>query len=193
MEKLYHPVIFDEPDNKELIKFSSQKSFEERMYFVIFSDNVDGLNIFERFDGRTACYRGIERLLKTYEYVDPKDMIVLVEVIGKDRKTGEYKWFIMHPDDPGCKNAYEFCKSVEEQFGNTAFDIDEYTDDRPGEEDAVEVKTEDVSDTNTIQPNLFDGSAEVANAYAAISQERANQTFDLFAAPKENPFNAEKI
>lgn len=174
-QPLHQPIIFDkDADNKELMALS--KSNEEKKYYVLYTDNVNGQSYFEVFTGRTACYRGIERILKSYEdgAVDAGEMLVLVEVIGIDRKTNEYRTFLMNPDDPNCLTGYDFCKLVENQFPDS-FDVEDYTAEIPVKENDNQVKYSDISTGKTINVELFGNDAVVANEYAAIAQERVAQ------------------
>lgn len=113
------------------------KSIEEKMFIVMYFNENTEANEFEVFSGRTEAYNGIHRIIMSYD-IDPKDILVLVEYIVLNREDPEEPhWALMHPDR--AKNAYQFCKSVADKIPEEdRFDVDEYTDDREGEENSIE-------------------------------------------------------
>lgn len=189
----HNPIItFDEGRDQELLAIS--KSAEDKLYMLMFfNPSIEGTELIQ-FIGRTNCYFGIKGICENYD-IDPKDITVLVEYVVRNRNTNEYEYAIMHPDNKECKNAYQFCKSVQDLFGDNAYDIDQYTDDREGEYDPYKGTTDDTSPTfnsEKIDVSVFEGSAEMANMYADIVAEKDATRYspaNLFQAPKENPFD----
>lgn len=191
--KPHSPIIFfDESKDQELL--SMTKSPEDRLYIVMYyNDNTESYE-YNMYIGRTNCYFGIQSICENSE-IDPKDMTVLVEYIVKNRKTNNYEYALMHPDNSEAKNAFQFCKSVEDLFGDNAFDITKYTDAREDELDDIsgtDVTPIDLLAHNMVDVNAFEGSLEMANMYADIMREKNESNYDpksLFQAPAVNPFD----
>lgn len=212
-ENLYSPIIWDEnAADAELVNISSSKSPEEKLYYLIYTDPVEGNTSCEICYGRTTCYKTIQRLVISYDYLDPIDIKVLVEVVGIDVKTKKYRWFMMNPNDPKCLNAYRFCKQVEDQFDD-GFSIDDYSEGLDGQDDSVEFEQTNPVDAASAQQamfnkSLFGGEQEVADAFGKALKEMIESPIepalflhpdlyqkqkDLFAKPDENPFGDNKV
>lgn len=187
-EKPHNPIVFfDNANDQELLRMA--KSPEDKLYMAIYYNHNTEAYEYTIYTGRRNCYFGIEGICKNHD-IDPKDIKVLVEYIVRNRNTNAYEYALMHPDNPDAKTAYQFCKSVEEYFGPNAFDVDQYTDAREGEED--ESNEPSLLDRNVIDVNIFEGSLEMANMYADIVREKNESSYDpksLFQAPSVNPFN----
>ena len=81
---------------------------------------------------------------------------------------------------------------MEHIVGDTAFDLESYTDSREYDS-ANEANTKKFNAAaNTIDLNAFDGNAEMANTYmSAMNDKEKNTTSteNIFAMPQVNPFD----
>jgi|GEM_PF-5652733 len=185
-KKPISPIIFDEKNKKDTKLLAMMKSPEDKLYIIPFTDMETGINMYETVVGRISCFRAIERIVTTYK-VDPKDIKLLVEYIVVDRETKEYEYALMHPNSNKSKTAYEFCKDYENDYGSSDFNIDDYTDDREGEQKYIPENERSLIDKNTIDVSCFEGSASMANMYSDIMKEKEKTGYDpksLFAAPE---------
>lgn len=172
-KKYYEPVIFDEPEDKDIAQLSTEKSFEERLYYALYTDE-DGIGRFYRFEGRTECFNGIKDILRS-ENIDPIDITILVEMPGKDLH-GNIRWFMMNPNDPKCKNAFSFYMAIRNQFPDDGFDIFDYTTLTHPLTDTIELNTE----SDEIETDLSNLSKE----YMDILKQMCNTSEDvLFLNP----------
>ena len=167
---------------------------EDRTYFILFNLMEDEETHMVKVIGRINTYRAVERLLVRYQDdgLDPRDMTILVEYIVRDKDNDRYEYALMHPDNPRAKTAYQFCRDMEHIVGDTAFDLESYTDSREYDS-ANEANTKKFNAAaNTIDLNAFDGNAEMANTYmSAMNDKEKNTTSteNLFAMPQVNPFD----
>lgn len=187
--EIYEPIILTEKSmDTELL--AATKPPEERLFITLFYNPTLECNEYETFKGRTNCYRGIERILNMYE-IDPRDITVLVEYVVRNSDTGNYEYALMHPDNKKCKNAYEFCMAILDYI-QEPFDISRFTDDREGEDEIEEVKT-DFSTMSKVDYRLFDGDAKLANDYISFNKEKLSDNINpnLFATPDSDidPFS----
>lgn len=181
--------------NEETIaNFAATKPIESRLYLILFYNAQDEVDTFITAYGRLEAYKSI-RDICLRELSDPKDVVVLVEYIVKDRNTDELKWSIMHPDI--AKNGFQFCKAVENHIPEEErFAIEDYTEDREGEEEEFnpgpnskpsqvsKLSMADITELNNLG-TLEGGDMVSTDDYLAMINNR-NQ--NLFVAPDEDAF-----
>lgn len=145
MAELTNPMVFED-DKKTLVnpmEFAiPTKALEDKLYFLFFYIFEDGnreevIQQFEICRGRTAAYRKIENYLREYnietEMIDLSMSFVLTETKEIDRGTRNEKYFMTGPDDR--VSMYAFCKMMEDYYGASAFDVDEFKHNDEGGDD----------------------------------------------------------
>lgn len=120
-KKLINPMVFEVPT----------KSYEDKTYIIFIKLDSDESYFDGRFkvvEGRTACYRTINRFLEMYgSDFNVYRSKVLTETKQTETDTGNTKYYFLPFDE--AVSVYAFCKSLESFYGDTAFDIDYYAAD----------------------------------------------------------------
>lgn len=143
--KLIDPMVFDDDKKKSklinpMIIDVPTKSFEDKVYIALIV--LEGTDTF--FDGqykvcmgRTECYRYLEKLFETYgSDVNPYKSKIITETKQTETETMNTKYYLMPYGE--IISVYAFCKSVEDYYGKTAFDIDLYASEVEEDEDEEE-------------------------------------------------------
>ena len=129
-KKLINPMVFEAPT----------KSYEDKTYIIFIKIDSDESYFDGRFkivNGRTACYRTIDKFLEMYgSDFNVYKSKVLTETKQTETDTGNTKYYFLPFEE--AVSVYTFCKSLESFYGDTAFDIDYYAADCSPEDDDIE-------------------------------------------------------
>jgi hypothetical protein len=168
--ELFDPLIMS-PINPEIRALSAQKTFEQRLYLVLYyrkDENDETVSEFAPYVGRYACYTGIAELLNLYN-IDIHNSLILVEipVINKSNKA---EWVLKDPEN--APSIYQFCKSVEVMFPALDFSIDDYNIAQPVEEEDDSPNPVTVESMVNKMNNAAASIDEVEKAYKELLKEQ---------------------
>ena len=131
---LIKPMEFDTPT----------KSVEEKMYIILYIIATDDSNeidkTFSICIGRTEAYNDIKDKLISGFGIDIYKSKILTETKQTDTKTGDRKYYLLPEED--WISVYSFCKTVEEFYSDSDFNIEDYNDDYIEEEDSKDLSSE---------------------------------------------------
>lgn len=163
-------------ENKDLMIFDKKpnKSSEDKIFIILYKlvdIDEDLPEIFSRVfsicKGRTLAYKDIESIVMT-ENVDVVKSIIITETKQKD----EDKYYLLPFDD--CVSIYTFCKSVENDYIEDGFNIDDYVSESSS--------TNSDTSNNDIQMSL---TTEEQIEYKKLMEESKNRRIFLSNLKKE--------
>lgn len=144
-KKMIEPIIFEDPNApKQPSPFKHDirtKDTEEKVYIILYQLDDDLVeetfqNIYTISRGRTPAYEDIQNKLQCGLNVDIHRSKVLVETKQVQASTGDAHYYLLSIDD--AISIYSFCKSIEGDYQNYNFDIENYNDsDVPSENEDV--------------------------------------------------------
>lgn len=137
--KVIEPIqFFDEPAQAPLPNDIRTKDVEEKVYIILYQLNEDDLeemfqNIYVISRGRTPAYEDIQSKLEAGLNIDIHRSKVLVETKQTQTSTNNRKYYLIGIDD--AISLYSFCKSIEGDYNNYDFNIEDYNNTEVPEED----------------------------------------------------------
>lgn len=132
--------FYDEPKEESglqrVLEFDAKpKSFEEKIYIILYKV-LDDNNIAENFDGgyqihtgRTETYNAIKDLLISGVEIDIHRSLIITETKQTETKTNDKKYYLMPFDE--CISIYAFFNSVKFYYNDKDFDIEDYNNTIP--------------------------------------------------------------
>lgn len=172
-KKPIEPIIFENKENKAMfveddikqakfinpIEFDvNTKSFEEKLYIILYKLNLNEKNdleldeyfenIYSICHGRTEAYSNIKNHLLSLsgEYIDIHKSKIITETKQTETDSGNRKYYLIPYEES--ISIYTFCKNVEDFYNSDSFDIEIYNTYNSDDENGI-------STDNNISTNHF--------------------------------------
>lgn len=184
-KKVIEPIqFFDEPMQAPLPNDIRTKDTEEKVYIILYQLNEDDLeemfqNIYVISRGRTPAYEDIQNKLESGLNIDIHRSKVLVETKQTQTSTNNRKYYLIGIDD--AISLYSFCKSIEGDYNNYDFDIENYnnTDVPEEDEDIKHVGLDRLTPEQEEYLNMLYGLGKVEDRVYSASNINNNTTNNI--------------
>lgn len=138
------PSVSDNKLPEALIFEAKEKSFEEKLYLILYVINNDAEDdissrSFSVCIGRTMAYSDIKEKLISGIDIDIHRSKVITETKQTETSTGGHKYYLMPYDE--CISVYAFITSVSTFYSDDEFDIEDYNDGDIPEDNSIKERS----------------------------------------------------